>query len=139
MKTWTKVHASKTDLEGPYECSECNGHIMLDATFIDQVSENTLCPYCQSAMQIAEVIPVDRDALFKSFQSITRDEDIPREFVHIGTIGKVYPDYPFDVYRTHIWENPEGFRIATWDRGNGYCDFLCEGSIESITAYFENE
>ncbi len=34
------------ELEGPYECHSCGGHIMLDATFLDQVSESVPCPYC---------------------------------------------------------------------------------------------
>ena len=41
-----KIDEDKTELEGPYECPDCNGHMMLDATFIEHVSEVIHCPYC---------------------------------------------------------------------------------------------
>ena len=34
------------ELEGPYECSNCGGHMMLDATYLDQVTDMVTCPYC---------------------------------------------------------------------------------------------
>jgi len=37
----------KTELDGPYECSGCGGHLMIDATFLLQVSEEITCPYCE--------------------------------------------------------------------------------------------
>ena len=46
-KTWKLVSCSKCELEGPYECPWCGGHIMLDATYLDQVSTVLKCPYCE--------------------------------------------------------------------------------------------
>jgi len=37
----------ETALEGPYECPNCSGHVMLDATFLDQVHSVVTCPYCE--------------------------------------------------------------------------------------------
>lgn len=45
---WRKVKKEKCELEGPYECPCCGGHIMLDATYLDQVEEIALCPYCMA-------------------------------------------------------------------------------------------
>jgi len=40
------VEKEKCELEGPYEC-ECGGHLMVDATYLDQVGSITIiCPYC---------------------------------------------------------------------------------------------
>jgi len=36
------------ELEGPYECPCCGGHMMLDATFLDQVTPAVSCPYCRT-------------------------------------------------------------------------------------------
>jgi len=43
---WKPVEAEKCELEGPYECGDCGGHVMLDATYLDQVEEFAYCPYC---------------------------------------------------------------------------------------------
>jgi len=40
------IHRQQCELEGPYECSACGGHIMFDSTFLDQVIEEVNCPYC---------------------------------------------------------------------------------------------
>jgi len=40
------VNTGKCELVGPFECSACGGHIMFDATFIDQITEELNCPYC---------------------------------------------------------------------------------------------
>lgn len=40
------VDPATCELEGPYECPCCHGHIMLDATFLDQVGTQVVCPYC---------------------------------------------------------------------------------------------
>jgi DNA-directed RNA polymerase subunit RPC12/RpoP len=41
------VCPENVELEGPYECPRCGGHMMLDATFLDQVSTTIDCPYCR--------------------------------------------------------------------------------------------
>ena len=46
MSEWFPVNKEKCELEGPYECSACGGHIMLDSTFLDQVRDYIRCPYC---------------------------------------------------------------------------------------------
>jgi len=40
------VKKDKCELDGPFECSVCHGHLMVDFTFIDQVSDVITCPYC---------------------------------------------------------------------------------------------
>jgi DNA-directed RNA polymerase subunit RPC12/RpoP len=40
------VGKQKCELEGPYECGHCGGHLMMDATFLDQVGDIVVCPYC---------------------------------------------------------------------------------------------
>jgi len=47
-----KVEQEKVELEGPFECVWCKGHMMLDATFIDQVVDGLQCPYCHSEIEI---------------------------------------------------------------------------------------
>lgn len=46
MAYWKKVEKKKCELEGPYECPHCGGHIMLDATYLDQIEDAVRCPYC---------------------------------------------------------------------------------------------
>lgn len=48
----TPVSPEKCELEGPYECPTCRGHVMLDATFLDQVTEKTRCPYCGERVEV---------------------------------------------------------------------------------------
>jgi DNA-directed RNA polymerase subunit RPC12/RpoP len=50
MNKWIPVDKKKCELEGPYECSACGGHIMLDATFLDQVGLEVICPYCKQSV-----------------------------------------------------------------------------------------
>ena len=50
-KYWIKVDPKKCELVGPYECPTCQGHIMLDATFIDQVTALVNCPYCCDSIE----------------------------------------------------------------------------------------
>jgi len=49
---WKKIDATQTELEGPYQCPACNGHVMFDATFLDQVSKEVTCPYCKETFEI---------------------------------------------------------------------------------------
>jgi len=46
MKKAIKVPADKCELEGPYECPHCGFHMMLDVTYLDQVSLEVVCPSC---------------------------------------------------------------------------------------------
>ena len=48
------VDKEKCELDGPFECSSCNGHVMLDATFLDQVGETVMCPYCENHVEVSE-------------------------------------------------------------------------------------
>jgi DNA-directed RNA polymerase subunit RPC12/RpoP len=43
---WKPKEKHMCELEGPYECPWCGGHIMLDATYLDQVGLRVKCPYC---------------------------------------------------------------------------------------------
>ena len=53
IRSWKSITKDKCELEGPYECRNCGGHIMLDATFLEQVENVSSCPYCGT---LAEVI-----------------------------------------------------------------------------------
>lgn len=54
MEYWKLVPADRTELEGPYECPFCGGHVMLDTTFLDQVKLETTCPYCKKEVTLSE-------------------------------------------------------------------------------------
>lgn len=54
MKQWQAVSAEKCELEGPYECSVCGYHCMIDATFIDQVQDLIICPACGTISEVPE-------------------------------------------------------------------------------------
>lgn len=49
------VLKENTELCGPYECPHCAGHMMLDATFLDQVNEIVSCPYCKGRITPEDV------------------------------------------------------------------------------------
>ncbi len=51
---WKKVDKEKTELIGSYECEQCGGHIMLDATFLEQVDTKLQCPYCSVPIVYSE-------------------------------------------------------------------------------------
>lgn len=40
--------------EGPYECPRCHGHVMLDSSFLEQVSLRVTCPYCRSKVEVID-------------------------------------------------------------------------------------
>ena len=42
------------ELEGPYECPSCGGHAMFDSTYLDQVNEEVICPYCGILLYIPD-------------------------------------------------------------------------------------
>lgn len=48
------VPGSKTELSGPYECSACGGHMMLDSTFLEQVGFEVTCPYCETKVEVKD-------------------------------------------------------------------------------------
>jgi hypothetical protein len=82
-----------------------------------------------------EVSAIQKSFILNSLKSITMDTHIPEDFKHIGSIRSVYPELEDKLYRADIWENSQGLRIATWDQGNGHCDFMCEGTIEELNNY----
>ena len=49
------VSQDDCELEGPYECSMCAGHMMLDATYLDQVGTTLTCPYCNNLLAAEEI------------------------------------------------------------------------------------
>jgi hypothetical protein len=51
-----KVSEEICDLEGPYECPHCGGHMKLDSTFIDLVEGTTRCPYCYGDIKPRKVL-----------------------------------------------------------------------------------
>ena len=48
------VAYSNFESDGPYECPLCGGHVILDATFIDQVNATVTCPYCKKRVTVPE-------------------------------------------------------------------------------------
>ncbi|PFP65321.1 hypothetical protein COK00_12030 [Bacillus cereus] len=81
--------------------------------------------------------------LLEQLRSVKQDMDIPDGFICLGLIDTVYPTLPDDLltnwYRIWIWENREGIRIATWDKGNSWCHFMCEGTEEAILANYKKQ
>lgn len=73
------------------------------------------------------------------FKDIQTDGDIPAEFECIGKMDEIHPGLNDDAYRTWIWENADGQRIATWDLGNSHCSFMCEGTESALKEYFAKE
>ncbi|MHC4315628.1 MAG: hypothetical protein ACYSW3_24555 [Planctomycetota bacterium] len=49
-----KIKKDKTSFEGPFECENCGGHVMLDASFLEQIYDVVKCPYCGYASQVPE-------------------------------------------------------------------------------------
>ena len=54
MKAALPVDEGKCELEGPYECPSCQGHMMLDVTYLEQVGDEVSCPYCQQHLFVGE-------------------------------------------------------------------------------------
>lgn len=54
---WKPVPRDDVEIEGPYECPHCAGHVMLDATYLDQVELKVVCPYCRRVLYV-EVEPL---------------------------------------------------------------------------------
>lgn len=49
-----KIYDIKCELEGPYECPLCGFHMMLDATYLDQVKAEIHCPCCKEKLKVVE-------------------------------------------------------------------------------------
>lgn len=85
---------------------------------------------------IKNVVQSTKEKILEQMKTINDDTEILSGFTCLGTIDNVYPDLPEEVlecYRTWIWEwHDKSFRMATWDLGNGYCSFICEGSPEEL-------
>lgn len=45
-RRWIPIALDQMEPEGPYQCPECGGHVILDATYLEQVKLNVKCPYC---------------------------------------------------------------------------------------------
>lgn len=50
------VDKEKCELEGPFECPTCAGHMMLDVTFLDQVEPTVTCPYCKHEVELEKEV-----------------------------------------------------------------------------------
>lgn len=89
-----------------------------------------------SVFIIKSDMQLTKEQILEQMKDINDDTEILSGFTCLGTIDKVYPDLPEEVlecYRTWIWEwHDKSFRMATWDLGNGYCSFICEGSPEEL-------
>ena len=60
-KKWLSVPKEKVELEGPLQCPNCNGHVMLDATYLDQVCLTVVCPYCRRIVHVEEAEQIDEN------------------------------------------------------------------------------
>ena len=49
---WKLTTPSEVQLSGPYQCSSCNGQVMLDRAFVE-VLETSWCPFC--GIEISEI------------------------------------------------------------------------------------
>ena len=54
MERAKQINQDNCELEGPYECGFCAGHMMLDATYLDQVTQVVTCPYCSELLNIPD-------------------------------------------------------------------------------------
>ena len=55
--TWIHKDPDSCELEGPYECPHCGYHVMLDATYLDQIAERSSCPGCR----YSNIVPPDEN------------------------------------------------------------------------------
>lgn len=62
MSTFKKVDFVMVDLDGPYECSVCGFHMMLDATFIEQVDGVLVCPSCRTEAEVDDAVEIEPPA-----------------------------------------------------------------------------
>lgn len=92
-----------------------------------------------------QVTPEMSDETLKNLKmQITNDGDVDRlGFSCLGKIDDVYPEFPEEIrenwYRTWIWENNKGERIATWDEGNTWCHYLSDGSFLELSTFIYGE
>jgi len=49
------VDSSKTALTTDLECPLCGGHVKLDTSYLEQVSETVICPYCHRNVSVGDV------------------------------------------------------------------------------------
>jgi len=77
-----------------------------------------------------------KEQIIERIKDIRQERELLAGFTCLGKIDDVYPDLPKEVlecYRTWIWEwKDKSFRIATWDEGNGWCHYICEGTPEEL-------
>lgn len=54
LTIWEEIDKSLCEFQGPYQCPNCHGHLMLDGTYLDQVTEYIKCPYCLTISKVDE-------------------------------------------------------------------------------------
>jgi hypothetical protein len=94
----------------------------------------------------SRVLPIDEKhhRLADSIKEAKRDDDLfYLGYRCIGKMEDVYPSLPEEhrenYYRTWIWENDGNERVAVWDVSNGWIDFMCDGTVEGLNLYFQNQ
>ena len=77
----------------------------------------------------------------KEVKDIKNDEHASQlGYTCLGKMSDVYPNMnPDEWYRTWIWENANGERIALWDEGNSWCHYMCGGTEEALNTFFEEQ
>lgn len=83
------------------------------------------------------------EELMTKLKAIKQDQDV-YNLGYTKCLGKmedVYPTFPQtildDWYRTWIWENEKGERIATGDEGNSWCQYMCDGASEKLLDHLQ--
>lgn len=123
----------------------CEGRVWtfeVSAHRAEEAYEKALSVVSRSPHKGAVLRPVsERDRLADTVETITSDEDL--HFLGFSCIGKLEVVYPElgeaihdELYRTWIWEDESGKRIASWDTGNGFCSYLCGGTESEVQDYW---
>lgn len=61
-------------LTKPLECPYCGGHVALDETFLEQVHDTVVCPYCEEVVTVGSDI-IGEEYEDESLEAGTKAED----------------------------------------------------------------
>lgn len=107
--TWLPKEKHLTKLEGPYECPECGGHVMLDAIYLDQVEEIAYCPYCTARGNVTEEEITPEASPLNKVKIMNKSvKELWQELGNISIndnehIEQVFKHFPIGTPREHIW------------------------------------
>jgi len=92
------------NLEGPYECPCCSGHMVLDVEFLNQVQPFVVCPYCQVDVSIPSI---EKDGDYEAIGTIP-DGTGAYDFVGMVELPVSRP------YDKDILEYPKGVEVTVF-------------------------